>query len=315
MTKYRNKLPQLDGGLFLTDGGMETSLIFHDGIDLPCFASFVLMETAEGRERLARYYQSYMRIARIGGTGFVLDSATWRANRDWGTKLGYDAAGLERVNRQAIALLEILRDDWERPGEPCVISGAIGPAGDGYKAGGMSIAEAEAYHVDQIATFADTAADMVAAFTMNTVEEATGIALAARALGMPCAISFTVETDGRLASGATLRQAVESVDDATGGSPVYYMINCAHPTHFVQALAKGEKWIDRIYGVRANASALSHQELDESDTLDAGDPADLGRRYAGLRRDFPGMRILGGCCGTDHRHVSAICEACLPMAA
>jgi S-methylmethionine-dependent homocysteine/selenocysteine methylase len=256
-----------------------------------------------------------MRIARIGGTGFVLDSATWRANREWGEKLGYDATGLDRINRRAIALLEILRDDWERPGEPCVISGAIGPAGDGYKAGRMSVAEAESYHIDQVATFADTAADMVTAFTMNTVEEATGIALAARGIGIPCAISFTVETDGRLATGATLREAVEAVDDVTGGSPVYYMINCAHPTHFVQALAKGETWIDRIHGVRANASALSHAELDESETLDAGDPADLGQRYAALRRDFPGMRILGGCCGTDQRHVSAICEACLPRAA
>lgn len=313
--KYRNNLPQLGGGLFLTDGGMETSLIFNDGIELPCFASFVLMETAEGRDRLVRYYQPYMRIARIGGAGFILDSATWRANRDWGAKLGYDAAGLDRINRQSIALLEILREDWDRPGEPCVVSGSIGPAGDGYRAGRMDVAAAESYHIDQIATFADTAADMVTAFTMNTVEEATGIALAARGIGMPCAISFTVETDGRLASGATLRHAVEAVDDATGGSPVYYMINCAHPTHFVQALAKGEAWIDRVHGVRANASALSHQELDESETLEAGDPADLGRRYAGLCRDFPGMRILGGCCGTDHRHVAAICEACLPMAA
>lgn len=312
MAKYRNNLPQANGGTFLSDGGMETTLIFHDGIDLPHFASFVLLETEEGRERLKAYYESYLRIARDRRVGFVLDSATWRANPDWGARLGYDARGLEAINRAAIAILEELRGEWEAPGTPCVISGAVGPRGDGYKAGNMNAAESEDYHAPQIVAFAAAGADMVGAYTLTNIDEAVGIARAAEAQDMPCMISFTVETDGRLVTGRTLRDAIETVDRETDGAPAYYMVNCAHPTHFMPALAAGERWMNRVRGVKANASSKSHQELDNSVTLDPGDPVDLGRRYQALRRQFPTMRILGGCCGTDHSHIAAICEACLP---
>jgi homocysteine S-methyltransferase len=208
-------------------------------------------------------------------------------------------------------MLERLRDKWETEDTPCVISGAIGPRGDGYTAGRMDAREAEAYHCPQIASFEAAGADIVTAYTMNNVDEAIGIARAAKAAGIPCAISFTVETDGRLVTGATLREAVETTDAETGSYPIYYMINCAHPAHFESALKAGESWLSRIHGVKANASIKSHAELDESETLDAGDPIDLGRRYRDLQRSFPTMRILGGCCGTDHRHIAAICEACL----
>lgn len=312
MAKYRNDLPQMKGGTFLSDGGMETTLIFLDGVELPHFASFVLLDTAEGRERLKGYYEKYLDIARRRGTGFVLDSATWRANADWGEKLGYDAEGLRAINLRGIELLEELRQEWEAPGTPLVVSGAIGPRGDGYKAGNMDADEYETYHAAQIASFEAAGADMVAAYTMNNINEAIGIARAAKRLGMPCMIAFTVETDGRLVTGRTLKEAIETTDRETGGYPLYYMINCAHPTHFAQALATGEAWLDRVLGVKANASAKSHAELDESETLDPGDPIDLGQRYSALRRAFPTMRILGGCCGTDHRHIAAICEACLP---
>ena len=283
MAKYRHDLPQRHGGIFLTDGGMETTLIFREGIELPHFAAFVL-----------------------------LDSPTWRANPDWGAKLNYDAAALKAINVRSIAFLEELRASWERPGAPCVISGAIGPRGDGYKAGNMTADEAEAYHGAQIAAFVEAGADMVTAYTLNSINEAIGVTRAARALGIQAAISFTVETDGRLVRGETLREAIEAVDRETDGAPEYFLINCAHPTHFEHALKAGEAWIARIHGIRANASTKSHAELDESETLDAGDPVDLGRRYLNLRGAFPKMRILGGCCGTDHRHARAICEACVP---
>lgn len=311
MAGYRNALPQRRGGIFLTDGGMETTLIFHEGVELPHFAAFVLLDSAEGREKLKQYYAAYLSVARQHGTGFVLDSPTWRANPDWGDKLGYDASALKAVNVRSIAFLEELRAGWERPGAPCVISGAIGPRGDGYKAGNMDAAEAEDYHRAQIAAFAEGGADMVTAYTLNSVNEAIGIARAARSQGMPVAISFTVETNGRLVKGETLREAIEAVDRATDRAPEYFLINCAHPTHFEDALQAGEAWTERIHGVRANASTKSHAELDESETLDAGDPDDLGQRYVALRNAFPKLRILGGCCGTDHRHAAAICEACV----
>jgi homocysteine S-methyltransferase len=312
MPKYRHDLPQRRGGIFLADGGLETTLIFHEGIDLPHFAAFVLLDSLEGRQKLRKYYESYLAIARDHGTGFVLDSPTWRASLDWGEKLGYDAAALRAVNVASVAFLEDLRAAWERPDLPCVISGAIGPRGDGYKAGNMEAREAEDYHKAQIAAFVEGGADMVTAYTLNNVDEAVGISRGAKAHGIPVVISFTVETDGRLVNGESLRDAIETVDRATQGAPEYFMINCAHPTHFGDALSPGEAWTKRIHGLRANASARSHAELDESETLDAGDPRDLGQCYQSLRQVFPAMRMLGGCCGTDHRHVAAICEACLP---
>ncbi|WEX87714.1 homocysteine S-methyltransferase family protein [Sinorhizobium garamanticum] len=315
MAKYRENLPLLNGGTFLTDGGMETTLIFHDGFELPHFASFVLLSSAEGRRKLLQYYTHYLDVARRHDTGFVLDTATWRANADWGKKLGYDAEALATANRDAVNLLTGLRTEYERPQAPIVLNGVIGPRGDGYKAGKMNADEAEDYHAVQIATFAASEADMVSAITLTNVDEAIGIARAARKHGMPCVISFTVETDGRLVTGQSLQDAIETVDTETGGYPHYYMINCAHPSHFDGALDQGEAWVKRIGGIRANASMMSHAELDESETLDAGDPADLARRHRSLTGRMPQLRVLGGCCGTDHRHIAAICEACLPRTA
>lgn len=314
MAQYRRKLPQLGGGAYITDGGLETTLIFHEGVELPHFAAFVLLETEAGRSKLRHYYRRYLDLARRHGTGFVLDSATWRANRDWGGKLGYSSASLKAANEAAMALVVALRKDYQRPNLPVVLSGSIGPRGDGYKAGAMSAAEAEDYHSEQISAFAGTEADMVSAFTLTNIDEAIGIIRAAKAHGMPSAISFTVETDGRLVTGKSIQEAIETADAATDGAPAYYMINCAHPLHFEAALDPGSAWAKRIGGIRANASTMSHQELDGSETLDAGDPADLGRRYRLLLSAMPQLKVLGGCCGTDHRHVAAICEACLPQA-
>ena len=312
MARHRHDLPQHRGGIFLTDGGMETTLIFQKGLELPHFAAFVLLESAEGRSHLKQYYEAYLTIARQHGLGFVLDSPTWRANADWGAKLGYDVDRLKAINMRSIRFIEELRSAWEAPGRPCVINGAIGPRGDGYKAGNMDAAEAMAYHSPQIAAFAEAGADMVTAFTLNSINEAIGVVRAAKMQAIPVAVSFTVETDGRLVRGETLREAIETVDDATERACEYFLINCAHPTHFEGALEAGEPWVERIHGIRANASTKSHAELDESEVIDSGDPIDLGRRYLALRRAFPRMRLLGGCCGTDHRHAAAICDACIP---
>lgn len=312
MAKYRHALPQAAGGLFLSDGGMETALIFLQGQHLPQFASFVLLEDENGRAELMKYYEHFLPIARKHGLGFVLDTATWRASLDWGRLIGFEPDRLRAVNIAAVDLVATLRDRWETRATPIVLNGAIGPRGDGYKIARMEAAEAQDYHAFQVDIFAGTQADMVSAITMNTINEAVGIARAAKAAGMPCVISFTVEINGKLIDGTTLRAAIETTDEATSVSPAYYMVNCAHPIHFEQALERDEAWVTRIHGVRANASAKSHAELDESDTLDIGDMADLSRRYSALMRAFPSMHILGGCCGTDHRHLAAICEVCMP---
>jgi S-methylmethionine-dependent homocysteine/selenocysteine methylase len=250
-------------------------------------------------------------MAIAAGAGFVLEAPTWRANPDWGTKVGYGTEALARNNRAAIALLLELRDRYETAASPMVVSGALGPRGDGYDPGAlMSADEAADYHGFQIGLFRDAGADLVSAFTMTNIGEAQGIALAAKALDMPCVISFTVETDGRLPTGDTLAEAIRCVDAETGNGPAYYMINCAHPTHFDHVLAAGEPWIKRLRGLRANSSRMSHAELDNAPELDIGDPLELGGQYAELRRRFPHINVLGGCCGTDHRHVDCISTAC-----
>jgi S-methylmethionine-dependent homocysteine/selenocysteine methylase len=307
---YRHQLPQLDGELFLTDGGLETSLIFHQGLDLPEFAAFVLLDDDEGLEALRRYYKPYLALAREGGAGFVLESPTWRANPDWASRIGVSPEKLDALNRRAIGLMEELRDARAAGDAPVVISGCVGPQDDGYRpAETMSASSARKYHSTQIGTFAETAADMVTAVTMTYPDEAIGVTQAARDAGLPVAISFTLETDGRLPNGQALGEAIEEVDEATGRTPAYYMINCAHPTHFEAVLTTDEAWRDRIRGLRANASTMSHAELDEAEGLDDGDPHDLGARYAALRTALPRLNVLGGCCGTDHRHVAAIRDA------
>ncbi len=307
---FRDRLPQLDGSFFLTDGGIETSLIFHEGLELPEFAAFDLLKDEAGTEALRRYYSPYAALARERGLGFVLESPTWRANRDWGARIGYGTTELDALNRKAIGLMAEIRAEYGFSGGAFVISGCIGPQSDGYRpATSMSAADAERYHATQSATFADTEADMVTAITMTYAAEAVGIVRAARAVGLPVAISFTVETDGRLPSGQPLGEAIDQVDAETGGAVAYYMVNCAHPTHFAGVLVDGAAWVERIRGLRANASTKSHAELDEADDLDEGDPADLAAQHAALRRRLPNLNVVGGCCGTDHRHVATICDA------
>ncbi|HEY6532678.1 MAG TPA: homocysteine S-methyltransferase family protein [Acidimicrobiales bacterium] len=303
-------LPQMTGDrTFLTDGGLETSLIFHDGMDLPAFASFPLLFTEEGRARLVAYYEQYLATARDHGMGFVLEGVTWRASRDWADELGLTDADLLRAIDASSELMAGLRDRWQAT-VPVVVSACIGPRGDGYAPDGhMTATEAEAYHAFEIRRMAEGAIDQVSAFTITYVDEAVGITAAAARVGIPVAISFTVETDGRLPDGTSLGDAIDATDAATGGYPAYYMVNCAHPTHVVPGLEKGAPWTARIQGLRANASTLSHAELDESETLEDGDPVDLGRRYVDLHETLPGLRVLGGCCGTDHRHVEAIAGA------
>ena len=312
MTRYRGALPQLGERLFLADGGIETTLIFHDGLELPHFAAFHLLKTREGEAALRKYFRTYADVAKQVGTGLILESATWRASADWGTKLGYSAEALAAANRRAISLLEEIRRSYDSPRTPVVVSGCVGPRGDGYVPDKtMSATEAHAYHDEQVRVFGEAGADMICAMTMNYVEEAVGIVWAARGAGLPVAIAFTVETDGRLPTGQTLPAAIEEVDAATGGYPAYFMVNCAHPTHFGDVLLKGGPAVARIRGLRANASRMSHAELNEAAELDAGDPAELGAQHADLKRRLPHITVMGGCCGTDHRHVEAIARACL----
>jgi len=315
MALYRHHLPQLATDLFLTDGGIETSLIYDDGIELPDFAAFTLLEDPAGRAALERYFDAYLAIAARDGIGIVLETPTWRASADWGARQGYSTERLAVVNRAAVDLLVAARRRWDTAA-PVVISGCIGPRGDGYRPDDlMTVTEARNYHSHQARTFADSEADLVTAITMTYPAEAIGVTLAARAAAMPVVISYTVETDGTLPTGESLAEAIEAVDAATDGYPAYYMVNCAHPEHFAGALDQHAAWTKRLGGVRANASTLSHAELDVATELDAGDPLALAEHYRRLRAQHPQLCVLGGCCGTSHVHIDAISRACLAPAA
>ena len=292
----------------VTDGGLETDLIFHHGVELPDFAAFPLVDDATGRSLLTEYYDGYAAIARAAGTGLLLESATWRANPDWGARLGYSAADLARVNASAIEMLQRLREQYVAELDGVVVCGTVGPRGDGYRPGAVvEPDEAADYHRPQLAAFADAGADVVTAYTLTDVGEAVGIAQAARTVGVPVAISFTVETDGRLPGGTTLAQAVKDVDASC--APDYFLVNCAHPTHVAGGLADAGSWTERIVGLRCNASTKSHAELDEAEELDEGDPSELAAAQARITPQLPRLSIVGGCCGTDARHVAALWAA------
>lgn len=291
----------------LTDAGLETVLVFDEGIDLPQFAAFPLVDSEDGRAALRRYYGPFLELARDRDVPLVLSAPTWRANTDWGRLLGYEGDDLVSVNRRAVEFLESMAADYD----DVVIEGSVGPRSDAYSPTLlMDEDEAERYHAVQLRTFADAGCAQATALTLTYPEEGIGIARAARSAGMPIAVGFTVETDGKLPSGHSIEEAVLAVDEATDAAPEFFVINCAHPTHFADSLPEGDSRM-RIRGLRANASTLSHAELDEAEELDSGDPADLAERYLALRAQLPELEVVGGCCGTDIRHVTAICDAWL----
>lgn len=294
-----------EGRLFLTDGGLETVLVFQHGLDLPCFAAFPLIDRADGPAIIRSYVEPFVEIARRHGTGLLLSVPTWRASSDWGARLGYDEPRLADAIRRLVGLYEGWRSEWSDPLD-VAIEAQVGPRGDGYLVGDeMTSAEAEAYHRAQLETLSETSVDVVTALTMTHAGEAIGIVRAAGGLDLPVTVGFTVETDGRLPSGQDLGSAIVEVDEATGGAPLFFLVNCAHPTHLAGAVGDGG-WRQRIGGLRPNASRLSHAELDASEELDDGDPSELGEEIARLRSRLPSIRVLGGCCGTDDRHVAAI---------
>jgi homocysteine S-methyltransferase len=300
-------LPQLTAdSVYLTDGGLETTLVFIDGMELPDFAAFPLLGSDDGKSHLDRYFRPYLDLAERTGAGFVLDTATWRANPYWGARLGCNAVTLAEVNRRAVEYAAWLARNRT---VPIVINGVVGPRGDGYVVGEtMTADEAASYHSLQAQAFAAAGAQMMTAVTMTYADEAVGVVEAAKQAGLPVVVSFTVETDGRLPSGQSLGDAVREVDEKTSGAASYFMVNCAHPTHFAGVLETDEPWVQRVQGIRANSSTMSHAELDVAAELDRGDVAGLAAHYGSLARTLPDLRVVGGCCGTDIEHITAIAD-------
>ena len=315
MSDNKTTLPNHSPHLFLTDGGLETTLIFLRGFELPCFAAFDLLKEEKGYTAIQDYYRNYLNIAKDFGTGFILESPTWRANPDWIEKTGYPTEAISDINKRSVQLLVSLKEEFQDAVPAIVISGCVGPRGDGYRPENkMTAEEAGVYHAAQIGVFSGTPVDMITAITINYVEEAIGITRAANAAELPVVISFTVETDGKLPTGMHLKEAIDMVDKNAEVPPEYFMINCAHPSHFSNDLnnSANEQWTKRIRGIRANASCKSHAELDEATELDRGNPRELGNDYKQLKEKFSDLNIFGGCCGTDEEHILEIIRQVKP---
>jgi homocysteine S-methyltransferase len=308
MARYRQALPQLDGSTFLCDAGLETDLIFNHGIEIREFAAHTLMEDDQDRQALSDYFQGFLSLARDSGCGYILDTQTWKAHPHWADDLNESHEQQEQANRDSVAFISALRDQYASNTGAIVLNAIVGPRGDAYAPEvELAVDEAEAYHAQQLQWLAGTEADMVTAMTFTQSDEATGFVRAANALKLPAVISFTVETDGKLPTGESLASAISAVDEATQSGAAYFMVNCAHPDHFSDVLGD-EPWARRIRGIRCNASRQSHAELDACETLDDGNPAELGDQYLQIKAKMPWLNIFGGCCGSDLRHVTQIAD-------
>lgn len=309
MAKYRDALPQLAGGTYLSDGGIETDLIFNHGIEIPEFAAHTLLPDETTRMAVADYFRAYLSMARDLDVGYILDAPTWKAHMHWAESLGANADQLRVANHDSVAFIAGLRDEFADNPKPVVLNAFIGPQGCAYAPETEVAAnQSEDYHARQIGWLAETEVDMITAMTFTQSDEAIGVVRAARTAGLPVVVSFTVETDGRLPNGELLGEAIVAVDDATDSNAAYFMVNCAHPDHFSH-LFQGQAWTRRIRGLRCNASRMSHEELDNCEELDAGNPVELGEQYRALAAHLPWLNIFGGCCGSDLRHIKEIARA------
>ncbi len=286
---------------YLVYAGTGTDLIFNHGLELPGFASFPLLEQPDTRAILASQMQALVDLASEMNVGCILDAPTWMANADRAAPLGYDAERLVEVNKDAVGLMEDVRRAAAR--EDVLVSACIGPRFDPYAdIPPISVEDARQYHAAQMRSLKGTTVDLVTAYTFNRPREAAGCILAARDANLPIIMSLVVETDGCLSDGTKLVDAIDEIDGVTASTAMFFMVNCAHPTHFSGVFGNHP----RLRGMVANASSCSHAELDEADELDDGDPVELGSQIAEIARQNPSVQVIGGCCGTDMRHLKSM---------
>lgn len=308
MSKIDKNLPQLRGQDMLGAWGMGTWLQFVDKIEAPHYTTFQWLNDPKALAALRDYHRKVIEAAIPHGVGILTDGLHYRASRDWGELIGYSKDALAEVNFRGVDFCRDLAKEYETPDYPMPLCGGIGPRGDAYNIGTTpNASEAEDYHSEQIETLKQAGVDLIIAATFSSVAEAVGVIRAAEALEIPVSVSFTLNFTGLVASGKTLKEAIEQTDAATGGAAAYYTINCSHPNEFEPALLPGE-WLERLYGFMPNAVSLDKGTLCTLGHLEHGDPTQLGQQMGELAQRFPHMRVWGGCCGTDARHIGEICR-------
>lgn len=295
--------------IIITDGGLETTLIYKYNIELPYFSCINLLKTDSGRNIIYNCLLNYVNISEKYNVNIIIETPTWRCSKKWSKLLNCENSDIEKINREAVNIVKSIKKNNKK----IIISGNIGPIDDGYVISNkLTIEELKEYHSEQIYILANENVDIISAFTINYVEEAIGITLVCKDINIPLVISFTLNIDGKLPSGMTLEDSIKYIDKYTNYYPMYYMINCAHPKHFISLFKDNNSdWIKRIKGIRSNASDKSHEELNNSKKLDIGNIVELSNYCKNIRKENKHINIFGGCCGTDENHVEEILIKCL----
>lgn len=301
-----------EGRFYLSEGGTETELMYKYGFELPQFAMFPLLNNPDAVSKMREMFRSYLDVVANNGMCALMGGLDYRASPDWGELLGYSPAGLAEANHQSIAFLREIANEYASDIPEILIQGLIGPRGDAYARNAkITENEAEDYHSVQLETLKDTDVDLALAMTFNNIPESIGVARAAAKIGVPLGISLSLDSTSRLNSGPGLAEAITVIDAEVNQSPEFYSINCSHPVEYEPAIVPGD-WIDRVRGVRPNASKMEKIALCQIGHLEQGDPVELGELCGDLARRYPHMDIWGGCCGTWNTHLDEIAKNIAP---
>lgn len=295
-----------EGRFYLSEGGTETEFMYKHGFELPHFAIFPLLDNPDAVSKLREMFRSYLDVAAKHEVCALMGGLDYRASPDWGELLGYSPAGLADANMQSIEFLREIAGEYSSQIPETLIQGLIGPRGDAYERNEtITENEAEDYHAVQLETLKEADVDLALAITFNNIPESVGVARAAAKIGIPLGISLSLDSSSKLNSGQSLSEAITMIDKATDQSPEFYSINCSHPLEFEPAIEPGD-WVNRIRGVRPNASKMDKMALCQLGHLEEGDPVELGVLCGDLARRYPHMDIWGGCCGTWDKHLNEI---------
>ncbi len=295
--------------VFLTEGGIETEIMYRHGFELPEFSMLPLLDNPKAVAAIRSVLSQHLDVAAEFGLSFMLTGLDYRASPDWGAKLGYSPAGLADATIAAIDLLRDIAKNYENQIPRLLIGGILGPRGDAYSLNReITEASSEDYHAVQLETLKRAKVDFTCAMTFNNIAESVGAARAAATAGMPFSISLTLDGTSKLKSGPSLAEAITEIDAKTGNeAPDFYMINCSHPLEYEPALEAGD-WTKRLRGVRPNASKMDKLALCKLGHIEDGDPVELGAQLLSLSDRYPQLDIFGGCCGTGHNHLREIAK-------
>jgi homocysteine S-methyltransferase len=281
----------------------------------PTLANALHPLSVEGQRALVALWNGYLDAILPTGLPALLLTPTWRASRERGGGAGFE---FDRLNGEGARLLGDLRREREGGAAPILVGGLLGCAGDAYRPEeGLGEEDSFRYHLPQATALAEAGVDFLLASTLPALPEAIGLARAMASTGLPAVVGFVFRPSGTLLDGTPVEEAIERIDGRCGRSgeaPAGYLATCTHPDTLGEALSGngvGPRTRGRLLGIQGNGSRLSPEELDGREAVDSTEPTDFAGAMLDLRRRF-GLRIFGGCCGTDERHIDALARALSP---